>query len=282
MLFDLLNSGIRMATPLILMACGGAWTLQAGILNIGQEGGMLLGAFAGAVGSHYFSSWIAGLFCAVVATVAFNLVFALFAVNLRANIWVVGMTLNILANSLSILILKLAFKTKGSFSSPRIQRIPDLFGDLSLVVWGMFVIVAVIIWLDGKSVLGVRLKATGENEMAVASVGINVKRFRYAILTLNGVLVGIAGAFLSIGNLALFNQGMSGGRGWMAVAAVIFGDGKLLPTLFSALAFGFTMAIGNLLQTYGANSQFTLMLPYIAILAALTWKAVVRKQPSRL
>ena len=280
-MFDLWSAGIRMATPLILMACGGAWTLQTGILNIGQEGGMLLGAFAAAVGSHYFSSWIAGLLCAIGAAVAFNLLFAIFAVNLRANIWVVGMTLNILASSLSVLILKVAFQTKGSFNSPRIQKIPDLFDGFSLVVWGTFVIAGVILWLDKKSVLGLRLKATGENELAVVSAGISVKKLRYAVLTLNGVLVGIAGAFLSISNLTLFNQGMSGGRGWMAVAAVIFGDGKLLPTLLSALAFGFAMAIGNILQTRGVNSQFALMLPYLAILAALTWKAIAKKIPTR-
>ena len=280
-MFDRWCAGIRMATPLILMACGGTWTLQTGILNISQEGGMLLGAFAAAVGSHYFSSWIAGLLCAIGAAVAFNLLFAFFAVNLRANIWVVGMTLNILASSLSVLILKIAFQTKGSFNSPRIQRIPDLFDGFSLVVWGAFVIAGIFLWMDKKSVLGLRLKATGENELAVASAGINVKALRYGVLILNGVLVGIAGAFLSISNLALFNQGMSGGRGWMAVAAVIFGDGKLVPTLVSALAFGFTMAIGNTLQTYGVNSQFALMLPYLAILAALTWKAIVKKLPSR-
>ena len=275
-----------MMTPLLLAAMGGCWTLQTGILNISQEGAMLLGAFFAAVGNHFMGSWVGGLFCGIAAAVAFNLLFAIFCVNLRANIWVVGMTLNILADSLSVLLLKSIFHVKGYFSSPFMEKIPDvdlgeisgtldrMAGDFSLVVWGTLLGALVMLWIDRKSVLGLRIKAAGESEEALTAAGVSVFRLRYFALILNGVLVGTAGSFLSISYLTLFNQGMSAGRGWMAVAAVIFGDGKLGTTLGAAAVFGLAQAWGNALQNAGVNSNGTLMLPYVCILGALFWKAL--------
>ncbi len=283
---EFFRASIRMMTPLLLAALGGCWTLQTGILNISQEGAMLLGAFFAAVGSHFLGSWVGGLLCGVAAAVAFNLLFAFFCVNLRANIWVVGMTLNILAESLSVLLLKSIFHVKGYFSSPFMEKIPDvdlgelsgaldrMAGDFSLVVWATFLGALAMLWVDRKSVLGLRLKAAGENEEALTAAGVSVFRLRYFALILNGVLVGVAGSFLSISYLTLFNQGMSGGRGWMAVAAVIFGDGKLGTTLGAAAVFGLAQAWGNALQNAGVNSNGTLMLPYGCILGALFWKAL--------
>ncbi|HOU32896.1 MAG TPA: ABC transporter permease [Synergistaceae bacterium] len=285
-MIELFRASIRMMTPLILAALGGCWTLQTGILNISQEGAMLLGAFFAAMGNHFMESWVGGLFCGVAAAVAFNLLFALFCVNLRANIWVVGMTLNILADSLSVLLLKSIFHVKGYFSSPFMEKVPDVdlgwlsapldrvVGDFSLVVWGTLFLVLAMLWVDRKAVLGLRLKAAGENEEALAAAGVSVLRLRYFALVLNGVLVGAAGSFLSISYLTLFNQGMSSGRGWIAVAAVIFGDGKLGTTLGAAAAFGLVQAGGNALQNAGVNSNGTLMLPYVCILGALFWKAL--------
>lgn len=288
-MLEILRASVRMMTPILLMALGGAWTLQTGILNIGQEGGMLLGAFFAALGSHAFASWIAGVLCGVLAAVAYNLLFALFCVNLRANIWVVGMTLNIFADSLSLLLLKSLFHVKGSFSTPRMEQIPDLplswlpgplqdlLGGYSLLVWVALAIVGIVLFVDRRTVLGLRLKAAGENEEALTAAGVPVTRVRYFALTVNGVLVGLAGAFLSIGYLNLFNKGMSGGRGWMAVAAVIFGEGRVVPTVLAAAGFGLSQSLGNVLQTRGLESHFALMLPYVCIIIALTWKALKKR-----
>ncbi len=285
-MIEFARASVRMMTPLLLAAMGGCWTLQTGILNISQEGAMLLGAFFAAMGNHFMGSWVGGLFCGIAAAVAFNLLFAIFCVNLRANIWVVGMTLNILADSLSVLLLKSIFHVKGYFSSPFMEKIPDvdlgeisgtldrMAGDFSLVVWGTLLGALVMLWIDRKSVLGLRIKAAGESEEALTAAGVSVFRLRYFALILNGVLVGTAGSFLSISYLTLFNQGMSAGRGWMAVAAVIFGDGKLGTTLGAAAVFGLAQAWGNALQNAGVNSNGTLMLPYVCILGALFWKAL--------
>jgi simple sugar transport system permease protein len=290
---ELWQASVRMATPLILAALGGAWTLQTGILNISQEGALLLGAFFAALGSHVTASWVGGVLWGIAAAIAFNLLFALFCVNLRANIWVVGMTLNLFANSLSLLLLKSLFHVKGSFRTERMRKIPDLltglppgllrdlFGGFSLVVWVALGAALVMVWVDRRTVLGMRLKAAGENEQALVCAGVNVTRLRYGTLIGNGILTGLAGAFLSISYLTLFNQGMSGGRGWMAVAAVIFGDGRLGPTLGAAAAFGVTQALGNVLQTRGVDSHVALVLPYLAILAALAGKALRARAAGR-
>lgn len=289
-MIEIIRASIRMMTPILLMAMGGAWTLQTGILNIGQEGGMLLGAFFAALGSHVFASWIAGVLCGILAALAYNLLFAIFCVNLRANIWVVGMTLNIFADSLSLLLLKSLFHVKGSFSTPRMEQVPDLalewlpeslrvlLGGHSLLVWVTLFLLIVILFVDRRTVLGLRLKAAGENEEALTAAGVPVTRVRYFTLAVNGILVGLAGSFLSISYLNLFNKGMSGGRGWMAVAAVIFGEGRLLPTVLAAAGFGLAQSLGNVLQTRGLESHFALMLPYLCIIAALTWKAIRKRR----
>lgn len=118
-MFDFLRATIRMSTPLFLTALGGTWTRQTGVLNISQEGAMLISSFFAVLGNYFFQSWIAGVLSGMAAGLIFNMLFALLCVFLRANIWVVGMTLNILADSLSILLMKSVFHVKGGFRDPR-------------------------------------------------------------------------------------------------------------------------------------------------------------------
>jgi ABC-type uncharacterized transport system permease subunit len=121
-MFDFLRATIRMSTPLFLTALGGTWTRQTGVLNISQEGAMLISSFFAVLGNYFFQSWIAGVLSGMAAGLIFNMLFALLCVFLRANIWVVGMTLNILADSLSILLMKSVFHVKGGFRDPRMVR----------------------------------------------------------------------------------------------------------------------------------------------------------------
>ncbi len=275
------STTIRLTTPILLASLGGAWTLQTGILNISQEGCMLISAFFAALGSYLYSSWIVGILFGIASAIIFNLIFGVFCVNLRANIWVIGMTLNIFANGFTILLMKAIFGVKGSFRSPQMEGVPvvdisvlpSFLNNFSLIIWMTVFIALIMLYIDAKTVFGLHLKAAGENEEALASVGVDVALLRHITLIVNGVLVGLAGSYLSISYLKLFSKGMSADRGWIAVAAVIFGNGNLKWTIFAAFLFGFSQALGMELQAHGVQSHLTLMLPYLFVVAALIYRA---------
>lgn len=277
---DLLRATLRMAAPLLYAALGGAWTQQTGILNIGQEGAMLLASFFAILGNYHLGGWLAGVAVAVAASLAYNMLFGLLCVTLRSNIWVVGMTLNVLADNVVMILMKYFFHTKGGFRDPSIVPMPDVslpflpdwLNGLSIAVWGAFAVLAVMLWIDRNTVFGMRLKGAGDNEEALASAGVSPARMRYRTLLVNGVLVGIAGAYLSTSYLLAFVSGMSAGRGWIAVAAVIFGDGRLGWTVVGVFLFGLAQAAGIELQSHGFSSHLTLMLPYLLVIVALVAK----------
>jgi simple sugar transport system permease protein len=279
-----------MMVPLLLLAQGGTWTLQTGILNIGQEGALLLSAFFAVLGNHFFGSWIMGILFAIGVAVLYNLLFGLFCVTLRANIWVVGMTLNIMADAGAILLMKSIFGVKGGFRSDRMVSIPNAeFSFLpdwlvpwcngySLVVWITLLFFFLCWYVDSKTVFGMRLKAAGENEEALEAAGIRVSRLRYATLLVNSFAVGLAGAFLSTSYLFGFTQGMSAGRGWMAVGAVIFGGGSMGWMLAAVLIFSLAQAGGNQLQALGVPSYYALMLPYILVILSLVVRQWMKRE----
>ena len=275
-MFDFLRATIRMSTPLFLTALGGTWTRQTGVLNISQEGAMLISSFFAVLGNYFFQSWIAGVLSGMAAGLIFNMLFALLCVFLRANIWVVGMTLNILADSLSILLMKSVFHVKGGFRDPRMVRIPDIslpyIGNFSLLILLAAILFFIFWFVDYKTVFGMRLKAAGENEEALSAAGISPVSLRFKALAINGIMVGLAGAFLSTSYLVAFVSGMSAGRGWLAVAAVIFGDGNLLWSIVGVFLFGAAQAAGIELQSFGFSSHLALMLPYILVIIALVFK----------
>lgn len=275
-MLDFFRATIRMSTPLLLAALGGTWTQQTGVLNISQEGAMLISSFFAVCGNYFFESWIIGILFGMVAGLLFNMLFAFLCVFLRANIWVVGMTLNILADSLSILLMKSIFHVKGGFRDPRMVRIPDIhipwLGDFSLIVLVSAALFFLFWFIDSKSVFGMRLKAVGENEEALSAAGISPIRLRFKALAINGLMVGMAGAFLSTSYLVAFVSGMSAERGWLAVAAVIFGGGNFLWTVAGVFLFGAAQTVGIELQSFGFSSHLALMLPYILVIFALIFK----------
>ena len=287
---SLLHAVVRMVVPLLLIAQGGTWTLQTGILNIGQEGALLLSAFFGVLGNHLFGSWIMGILFAMGAAVLYNLLFGIFCVTLRANIWVVGMTLNIMADAGAILLMKSIFGVKGGFRSDRMVPIPDVdlsflpewlapwCNGYSLAVWITLAFFLLCWYVDSRTVFGMRLKGAGENEEALEAAGISVSRLRYLTLLVNSFAVGLAGAFLSTSYLFGFTQGMSAGRGWMAVGAVIFGGGHMGWMLGAVLLFGLAQAGGNQLQALGVPSYYALMLPYILVILSLVVRQSLKRR----
>ncbi len=283
-LFDaaLLSSTMRFATPLLLAALGGLICERAGIFNIALEGLMLTGAFAAVAGSYY-AGVLGGVGAAVVAGAALAALYAGFVVGLRSDEIVVGIALNLLASGLTVFLLRALFGVKGAFQDPRIEglgsvRLPlieaipivgPLLSGHSWLVYAALMLVAIVWVVLFHHPLGLRLRGVGEQPDAAATLGVNTRRVQAAALIVSGMLCGLAGAQLSLGSVTLFVEGMSAGRGWIAVVAVLLGRAHPVGVAVACLVFGFTDSLGFRLQGRDIPSQLTEMLPYVVTLIGL-------------
>ena len=274
---------LRTTAPILLVALGGAFTTKAGIFNIGLEGQMLLGAFFAVLGSIWTHSALLGVLCGVTVAMVMALVFAVLVVTFRANEVVVGLALNILAGGMTISLMKAIFGTRGSVLGhgivglPRL-RIPsaDLLGSAGTLISGYtplvyvaYLAVPAVALVFARTRLGLYIRVVGEKPEAAEALGISVPRIRYVASLLCGLFAGLAGAHLSLGYITMFTENMSSGRGFMAIAILIFSAGDPLKILGGCLLFGFADAFSLRLQTFGYPSYLVLALPYAVALAAL-------------
>ncbi len=277
----LFASTLRFATPLVLGGLGGVFSERSGVTNIAIEGMMLMGCFWGFWASTETLSWPIGLAAAMAAGGVSALIHAFFSIHLGANQIISGTAINILALGVT----SFAYRSLiGSSGTPGVDRIPNvhlplvsdipflgnIIGDLNLMVWVMFVLV-ILSWVFlTRTAWGLRLRSVGEHPRAADTVGINVYRVRYLAVIASGVLAGMAGAFLSFGFGSSFNENMTAGRGFIALAAVVFGNWRPFGVLWAALLFGFASALANSLQTAaGVNATLVNVLPYVFTLIAL-------------
>ncbi|SNS89918.1 nucleoside ABC transporter membrane protein [Anaerovirgula multivorans] len=279
----LLQNTIRTATPLILAALGGLLTMHSGMLNIGMEGMILLGAFFGVVGSYFFASSLAGVALAVVVGILIGVIFGFFVIELKADEFIIGIAINILAGGLTIFLLRSMFGVKGAFSSPGIISLPRLnfpslkgipfldviFNNHSVFVYISWILVILTYLFLYKTPYGMWIRAAGEHPEALETTGVSARKMKYISSIICGVFCGFAGAHLSLGYLTLFTENMSANRGFIALAAIIFGASNPLKTFGAALLFGFFDALGIRLQVVGIPSQFTQMIPYLVTVIAL-------------
>ncbi len=295
-IFDatLLNSTFRFITPILLAALGGLICERAGIFNIALEGLMLTGAFFAVVGSYYAQNALVGVLVAMLAATALALVFAVLGITLRGNVIVLGIALNLLAGSGTVYLLRTMFGVKGAFQDPRIAGLgkinlplvdgvpivgPILSGH-SWIVYLSWVLVAVVYVLLFHHRLGLRLRGVGEQPEAAESLGVRVQALQYGALIASGLLCGLAGAQLSLGQVTLFVENMSAGRGWIAVVAVMFGRAHPLGVFAASILFGLADSVGFRLQGVGIPAQFTGMVPYVVTLVALFFVQSRRRAPA--
>lgn len=263
----LIQHTIRTATPLILAALGGLLTMHAGILNIGMEGMILLGAFFGVVGSYFFGSSLGGVLLAVLVGMAVGLLFGFFVIELKSDEFIIGIAINIFAGGLTIFLLRSIFGVKGAFSSPdiipllklnfpvldNIKILDVIFNNHSIFVYISWILVVLTYIFLYKTPYGIWLRASGEYPEALETVGVSSKKMKYFSSIMCGILCGFAGAHLSLGYLTLFTENMSANRGFIAVAAIIFGASNPVKTFLAALMFGFFDALGIRMQVMGTH-----------------------------
>lgn len=262
-------STIRLATPLLLAALGGLFSERAGVINIALEGLMLAGAFTAAAMTYYTGSpWI-GLFSAVVAGAAVASIHAVACIQFKADQVVSGTAINILMLGVPAVLSGAFFLSSGS--TPQIAR-ENLLPWTPIAI--AFAMVLVTWYVLNRTPFGLRLRAVGENPEAADAAGVRVQLMRYAGVLLSGALAGIGGAYLSIGQSSLFTRNMTSGRGFIALAALIFGKWRPVQTMLACLLFGFTEAIAIQLQgvRFGGEeipNQFIQMIPYLLTIIVL-------------
>lgn len=278
----LLAAMLRYATPLAFAAMGGIFSERSGVVNIGLEGMMLSGAFFGILGADKLNSWPLGLLCAALAGATFALIHAFFAIHLRADQIVSGFAINFLALGLTGYLFIDIYGGEGT--PPNVPKIPNvhlgfledwyfigpIIGQLNLMIWLAFLTIVTAWVVLFKTPIGLRLRAVGEHPRAADTLGISVFKVRYSAVTLSGVLAALGGAYLSIGFVNSFNQNMTAGRGFIALAAVIFGNWRPWGAAAAALLFGFSSALAQRLPAYSESAAVLFQaLPYVLTLIAV-------------
>jgi ABC-type uncharacterized transport system permease subunit len=278
----LLAATLRYATPLAFGALGGLYSERSGVINIALEGMMLAGAFFGAWGADITGSWIGGIAIAMIAGGVFGLIHALFAVHLHADQIVSGTAINLLAVGITGYLYIDIYGDQGTPDNLPgvpdvhlpIKSVPllgDVFGQLNLLVWVALALVVVTWVVVFRTPAGLRLRSAGENPLAAETAGLSVVRTRYLAVMTSGALAALGGAFLSIGFVHSFTQNMVAGRGFIALAALIFGRWRPGAALAATLLFGFGSALAQRLPTFSPSGAVLFQaLPYVLTLIAVT------------
>jgi simple sugar transport system permease protein len=281
---EILNSAVRISTPLVFAAMGGLLTYQAGMLNIALDGFMIVAAFAAIVTAYMTGSLELAMVAAVLASALLAAVLAIFNIRLKANIFIAGTAVTFLAYGLTALLLKGVLGQDGVFTSDRIPRfsviqipvihdIPvlgQIFSGHTILVYVAYLTIPLVAWSLYRTKWGLRLRVVGEAPEAAAAAGVGVDRVKFQAMILSGVFCGFAGAYLSLAYVSLFARQMTNERGLIALAAIFFARGNPYFTALVALLFGTATALSTRLpQITGLAPQLLQLIPYVVTVLAL-------------
>lgn len=288
--YTLIASTIRLSTPLILAALGGLYSERSGVINIALEGMMLAGAFTAAAVTVFAHSSLVGVLAAVLAGLLVAGLHALATISYRADQVVSGTAINILFLGVPALLSGVLFESTGATRQlSRDEVLPDtpIFNPQNSpmlasvfnqkpIVYLAFLLVAASVYVLYRTRFGLRLRAVGENPEAADTAGVSVKRMRYAGVLISGALAALGGAYLSIGQSSQFTRNMTAGRGFIALAALIFGKWHPVGALLACLFFGLAEAVSIRMQgTVNIPNQFIIMIPYVLTIVMLA--GVIRR-----
>ncbi|GAP22471.1 ABC transporter permease [Leptolinea tardivitalis] len=289
----ILTSAIRLATPYLYAGIGEAFAQSSGVVNLGVDGIMLISAFSAFyVVLNTGNLWL-GLLTAILVGLVMGLLMSLISVTLKAEQGISGIGLHMFGLGLSSLLFNVlvgTVKTITGFPSIKIPLLGDIpivgeiFFNHSILVYGAFLLVPVAWWILDKTSWGLRIKSVGQNPAAADSLGVSVDRTRYISVCIGAMLAGVAGASLSISLLDLFQDNLTAGMGFIAVALVYFGGWKPLGIMGGALLFSTVNAFQLWMQVLGVNipSDVAVMLPYLLTIAALAVTVNRARQPAAL
>jgi simple sugar transport system permease protein len=286
---DIIASALVLSVPIALAALGGAIHRRAGIVNIGLEAHMLVGAFIGALVSGASQNWLLGVLGGAAAGALSGWLMSAIITRLKANEIIVGLGFNIVVLGLVGYVLRSVFSVSGTLHVPGLQRLPAItipgIDDVPVLgavlsgkdplFWLTIALVPLIAWVLARTPGGLRLRASGASAGISTSLGLRTLRIRDIAGIIAGALAGLGGVALSLGAVGLFNENMTAGRGFVALAAFYFGRSRPLPTALACVLFGFFDALQIRLQTVGGLSPDLIStLPYVAVVLVLTLTAI--------
>lgn len=292
-LVGILSSGIRLATPYLYAAIGETFGQRSGVLNLGVEGQMLLGAFAAFYVTYTTESVWLGLLAAAIVGMLMGLAMAFVSINLQAEQGISGIGFYLFGLGLSDLLFQKLLGTVETVSGFRPIHIPglsdipilgEIFFSQSVLVYGAYFLVFVAWFVLNKTTLGLKIKAVGESPQAADSLGVSVSKVRYFTVMLGGTLSGIAGASLSVALLNVFQQNMTSGLGFIAVALVYFGGWRPWAVMGGALLFSIVNSLQLWVQVLDIPipSDFAVMMPYVLTIIVLIITVQRVRPPSAL
>ncbi len=277
---------LRSATPVALAAMGGAMTEHAGIMNIGMDGMILIGAFTAVAASIFSGSAFVGVLAAILVGILVGLFYALFVVKFKSDEFIIGTALNIFAGGLTTYLMWAIFDVRGTLRTEAglptvdlgfIGSIPflgEIVSGNSLFVY-LTVLLVYAMWLFiYRTRWGFWIRAAGEHPGTLRTAGISPERMKWLSSVLCGAFCGLAGAQLALGNVTMFSEGMSNSRGYVAFACVIFGGANPAKAYLAALMFGFFDALGYRLQDYNISANLTSMIPYVITVCMMVYVVV--------
>lgn len=284
---DLLLSTVRMATPLLLCALGELFSERAGMINIGLDGIMTIGAFGGFIVAYFSGNVLLGLVAGIASGVLLNLIYAFCTVTLNSQQIVNGMGLNLLAPALATYLHRALFGISASLSQVKMMAAAPILGLSSIpflgnalfnhnpIVYLAYLLVPAVALFFSRTRPGLNLRGVGEYPRAMESLGVNVIRSKYLACIACGALAGLGGAYLSLCYVGSYSDGVVAGRGFIALSAVIFGRWSPVGILLATLLFGFADAVQLRIQVYIPDIPFQLlaMLPYLLTLFALVFSS---------
>ncbi len=289
---ELLNSAIRLATPILLAALGGALCNKAGVLDLALEAKMLLGAFVGILAAYYLHNTYLGVIVGMLAGGLLGLFFAFLYHKYEVDLVILAIAFNLIILQLTVFLMRVLFNNVGSWTDPSIKLLPEfdiplissipvighILSGYNVIVYVSWILVAVMYVVMYKTKFGRHIRAVGENKEAAETVGINARMIQTMALTIAGMLSALGGTFLSVGHLTLFTRNMSNGRGWTAIAAALFGLNHPIGTALASLFFGFTAAFSVRIQNVtNLDPNLVQLIPNLATLLVLVLIALRSK-----
>jgi len=292
-LLGIVYSGIRLATPYLYAAIGEMFAQRSGVFNLGVEGIMLMGAYSGFFVAMTTGNLWLGVLAAAVTGLLMGLMMSFISVTLQAEQGISGIGLHLFGLGLSSLLFKKTMSSVQSITGFQPIKIPvlgdlpylgEMFFNHNLLVYVAFLIVPIALWVLNHTTLGLKIRAVGQKPEAADSLGVGVAATRYLTVSFGGMMAGIAGASLSIALINLFQENMTNGMGFIAVALVYFGGWNPIGVLAGALLFSFVNALQLWIQVKGINipSDFAVMMPYVLTIVALALAVRRARNPAAL
>lgn len=292
MIDNIIHAALIMTTPVLLAALGGLINRTGGLVNIGLDSMMLVGALTGVILAAGNGSWAMALLGAGFAGAVLGLLMSLTVTRLDANEIIVGLGFNIVAAGLVRFFLKSAYDTSGTLNLPDVTRLPRwdipviedipvlgaILSGHDILTWLAWILVPATVWFLARTRAGLRLRAAGAGPKTARALGLDPLFTRDASTVFAGFMSGLAGAYLSIGVVGIFNEGITAGRGFIALAAFYFGRNRPVMTAIGALLFGFFDAFQIRLQGRGVPAELVQTLPYAMVIVVLTIIAITARK----